>query len=207
MEEIETQDLSSLNNFIHNNLPKNYEGISNALKIINVILNDIEKGLMNSLTINIIEKNEDIIVNYLNANYLLTTSFNQENNKYNNLTSLHLGNCENLLKDKYNISKNETLLIFKLEYFIEGITIPILTYEVINPKNNKKLDLKFCDKEKIIYKIPISIDEENMFFLDPNNSYYNDICLKKLSESGADITLYDRKNEYNNNNFSLCERN
>ena len=198
-------NFSSLNIFIHNNIPKNYKGVSNTLTIINAILNDIEKGLMNSLTMNIIEKKEDLIVNYLNMNYQLTTSFNQENNKYDNITSLHLGDCENILKDKYNISKTETLLIFKLENFIEGITIPILTYEVINPKNNKKLDLKYCDKEKIIYKIPVLIDEENMFLHDPNNSYYNNICSTKQLESGVDITLYDRKNEYNNNNLSLCE--
>ena len=105
MEEIEAHNFSSLNIFMNNNLTKNYEGISNALKIINATLNDIEKGVMNSLMINIIEKKEDLIVNYLNMNYQLTTSFNQENNKYNNLTSLHLGDCENILKDKYNISK------------------------------------------------------------------------------------------------------
>ena len=98
-------NFSSLNIFIHNNIPKNYKGVSNTLTIINAILNDIEKGLMNSLTMNIIEKKEDLIVNYLNMNYQLTTSFNQENNKYDNITSLHLGDCENILKDKYNISK------------------------------------------------------------------------------------------------------
>ena len=49
--------------------------------------------------------------------------------------------------------------------------------------------------------MPVFIDEENMFLHDPKNSYYNDICLTKQLELKADITLYDRKNEYNNNNF------
>ena len=46
-----------------------------------------------------------------------------------------------------------------------------------------------------------------MFLYDPNNAYYNDICFISELEAGTDITLYDRKNEYNNNNLSLCEKN
>ena len=38
---------------------------------------------------------------------------------------------------------------------------------------------------------------------DLNNSYYNDIC-NNLNENGLDITLYDRKIEYINNNLYLC---
>jgi hypothetical protein len=75
MEDIEAHNFSSFNIFMINNLTKNNEGVSNTLKIINATLNDIEKGVMNSLMINIIEKKEDLIVNYLNTNYQLTTSF------------------------------------------------------------------------------------------------------------------------------------
>ena len=60
--------------------------------------------------------------------------------------------------------------------------------------------------KKKLFKIPVLIYEENMFLHDPNNSYYNNFCSTKQLESGVDITLYDRKNEYNNNNLSLCER-
>ena len=170
---------SSLNIFIHKNLTKKYKGASNTLKIVNAFFDDIEKGLMNSLMTDIIEKKEDLVVNYLNTNFQLTTIFNQGNNEYNNISSLHLGECENILKDKYNISKTEDLIIFKLEYFEEGITIPIIAYEVINPTNNKILDLKYCAEEKIIYEIPVLINEENLVFYDPNNAYYHDICFTK----------------------------
>jgi len=198
---------SSMNIFTNKNFPNIYKEPSNTIKIINAILNDIQTGLMNLLLLNIMEKKEDLIVNYLNTKYQLTTSYNQDNNEYNNISSIHLGNCENILKEKYKISKNETLIILKLDYFIEGITIPIITYEIINPKNYENLDLKFCNKEIINYNIPIPpfINEENIFLHDPNNSYYKDICISGKSESGPDITLYDRKNDYNIKNMSLCE--
>ena len=40
-----------------------------------------------------------------------------------------------------------------------------------------------------------------------SSEYYNDICYIYMTENGIDITLTDRKNEYNENNMSLCEVN
>ena len=41
----------------------------------------------------------------------------------------------------------------------------------------------------------------------PKSSYYNDICSKATSESGTDIPLKDRMNEFVENNMTLCEEN
>ena len=54
-------------------------------------MNDIQRGLMNSLFLNVTDKREDIIISYLNTNYQLTSSYNQENNDYNNKSTLHFG--------------------------------------------------------------------------------------------------------------------
>ena len=40
---------------------------------------------------------------------------------------------------------------------------------------------------------------------DPSSQFYNDKCNKYTKDGNVDITLFDRKNEYNNNNMSLCE--
>ena len=40
-----------------------------------------------------------------------------------------------------------------------------------------------------------------------SSDYYNDICSKTTSESGTDISLIDRRNEFVDNNMSLCEEN
>ena len=37
--------------------------------------------------------------------------------------------------------------------------------------------------------------------------YYNDECSKYTSDNGTDMTIYDRKNDFNENHLSLCESN
>ena len=56
-------------------------------------------------------------------------------------------------------------------------------------------------------KIPVSINEENLYKHDPENEYYTDICNPSTTESGTDILLNDRHIEFNANNMSLCEKN
>ena len=51
----------------------------------------------------------------------------------------------------------------------------------------------------------MSIDEEKVYKYDPSSEYYTDICTTSTSETGTDIILSDRQNEYVKNNLSLCE--
>ena len=180
----------------------------NIFQIISQIINDIKIGLMNPLLINITnKKGNDLIIKYMNCIFQITSSFNQKNKKYDNISSIDLGENENILKESYNINKNETLLIFKIDYFLQGLLIPIITYEIFDPITKKQLSFDNINNTKIKYNIPISINEEKIFMHNPYSDYYNDICFNYKEKSGNDITLYDRKNEYNNNNMSLCERN
>ena len=41
----------------------------------------------------------------------------------------------------------------------------------------------------------------------PKSGYYNDICYIVTSDCGTDISLKDRRNEFVNNNLTLCEEN
>ena len=171
------------------------------------IKNDIESGEMSSL----IEKNlingdkKDILISDNDTIYQITNTKNQNNNKYNNMSSILLGECENILKTKYNINKNLPLIILKIDYFKEGSLIPIVGYEVFNPENMSKLDLSYCKEEHININIPVSIDENNLFKYDPKHEYYTDECIPYTTEKGTDILLNDRHYEYNENNMSLCE--
>ena len=49
--------------------------------------------------------------------------------------------------------------------------------------------------------------DDNIDKYNPKSAYYNDICYKTTSESGTDISLKDRKNEFVENNMTLCEEN
>ena len=180
---------------------------SNIDSVIQNIKSDLIKGNLDSLLINIIEgEKKDILINDKNILYQITTSDNQ-NNENKNISSIKLGECETILKYHYNISINETLLIFKMDYFEEGLLIPIITYEIYNSKTKEKLNLNICKNYKINISIPVNINEDNLFIYNLSSDYYNDICFIFNNENGIDITLNERKKEFNNKNMSLCEKN
>ena len=122
---------------------------------------------------------------------------------------MNLGHCENIIKKNYNISNNDSLYILQIITEEEGMKIPKIEYEVYYPLNSNnltKLDLFLCKDTKIEISLSVkingSIDKYNI-----NSNYYNDICSTTTSESGTDISLNDRKNEFIDKNMSLCEEN
>ena len=124
------------------------------------------------------------------------------------MTNINLGECETELKNKYNITGD--LFILKIEKEIEGLNIPKIEYEVYSMFNSSKLeqlDLSICQGIKIDSYIPFDIKKEDSDKYDINNGYYNYICYTYTTEDGVDISLSDRKNEYINNNMTLCEEN
>ena len=173
--------------------------------IIYNIENDIKDGLMNNL-LEQVTKNEkkELIKKVDDTLYHITSSYNQNIKKYENISSIKMGECENILKEKYNIIKNETLIIFKIERDIEEMLIPLIEYEIFDPITKSRLDLNYCKNANITIHIPVNINESNLFKYDPNNSYYNDICYIYTDENGIYITIYDRKEEYNKKKLFLC---
>ena len=91
--------------------------------------------------------------------------------------------------------------------------IPKIEYEVYynfyNSSNNlTKLNLTLCKGIKIQISIPVSIKiNDSIDKYNPKSGYYNDICYKARSKSGTDITLKDRREEFIENNLTLCEEN
>ena len=148
--------------------------------------------------------NESFIITEKDKEYQLSTVSNQY--KRNDWVIIDLGDCEQILKDKYGINKDEDLLIFKIENHYDGINIPIIEYEIYSIDGTKKLDLNECNNT-FVYNIPVNISEDELYKHDPESDYYNDRCNKYTSENKLDMTLYDRKNEFNEKNFSLCEVN
>ena len=175
--------------------------------IINNMIDSIQNRTIDSLLPNISGDSKDIIIQEDNNILQITTTSNQNNNNYTNVSTIYLGECENLLKNYYNISLNLSLLIFKIEAKIEGSLHPNVQYEVYHPLTKEKLDLTICNKSKIVIDYQVKINENELFKYDPNDDYYNDVCYVYSNEDGVDITLNDRKNEYVYNNMSLCENN
>ena len=192
-------DICQLNN---NNIKSQSILISNIIK-------GIEDGLIDELLLEIINEEKDIIKIENNILYQITSSFNENNQNNQNISSINMSECEIILKEQYNIIENETLIIFKTEKYLDEILIPIIEFEVFNPKTKEKLNLNYCKNLSINYiiYIPVFINESNLYKHEQNSSYYNDICYTYTTENGTDITLYDRQKEFNDKNLSLCPLN
>ena len=152
-----------------------------------------------------LDSKKEIIVEKNNSKYILSTSDYQK--RESNESTIDLGNCEIKLKNNSNIPLDETLYILKIEFKIDGIKIPKTEYEVYYISNGTqfiKLNLTVCQNEKIIISNPIEINDDIDKY-NPKSGYYNDICYTTTSKSGTDISLSDRKEEYINNNMTLCE--
>ena len=175
---------------------------------VNNIRTQLMNGTLDPLINNLIDGDKkDLLVIENSTIYQITSSDNQNNKQYYNLSTVKLGECENILKSKYNISDNETLLIFKYDTYLDGSLIPIINYEIFHPNTKEQLNLELCKDELINVNIPVSIDEDNLFKYDPNSDYYTDQCYPYTTDNGTDILLNDRYDEYNNNNMALCENN
>ena len=95
--------------------------------------------------------------------------------------------------------------IIKIEYKVDVYNIPIIEYVLFNQNGSKLLNLNICDKLKVEYNIPVSINEKEVYKHDPSSEFYNVECTKYPAEGNVDMTLYERKNEFNSQNLSLCE--
>ena len=180
----------------------NIEAKENLITNLNDFINyDINLDYIDDGEELIIQKDEIIIT--------LTSTFIQDTKKNSNSTTINLGECEEKLRNIYNISNESSLYLLKIDTKQEGKNYPLIEYEVFYPLNNEKveyLNLSFCNGMNIELSIPIilndTIDKYN-----PKSNYYNNICTKATSKENTDIILNDRRNEFIYMNMSLCEEN
>ena len=186
---------------------KPIENINNMNKT--KLMNNIIHELLNEFNISDINSGRDkkrVVGNDITV--ILTSTQNQRNNENISNITMNLGQCENLLKNDYNISQNDSLYILQIVSEEEGMKIPKIEYEIYYPlfnnNNLTKLNLTSCKDTKIEISIAVKINN-SLDKYNKSSNYYNDICSKTTSESGTDISLKDRRNEFVNNNMSLCE--
>ena len=174
------------------------------------IIGGITSGSLNEDMKKMLHKNSthNITIN-LNNNTLHYISGLSQMMERIDISSVNFGECESLLKKNYSFTNIEDLIMYKIEYYIEGFKIPILEYSLFLYQNDKtiQLDLDLCNNVSIIYYIPINIDGNEISKYNPESDVYKDKCNTYKSESGTDMSLYDRINNFNINNMSLCEKN
>jgi hypothetical protein len=193
---------------ISGNNEKIYQEIIN-----NVLLNyDINKEK------EIIIKGEDNFLFHITNMKNDLELLKEKNNRTNQFSVIDLGQCENLLKNYYQIDKNSSLLIIKLEKISNILSERSLQYEIYNPYNMTKLNLSICSNLTIEIYTPLIISDklQNLHYelkemgynlFDINSQFYQDICTPYKSSEGTDILLSDRINYIYNNEETTCQSN
>ena len=146
--------------------------------------------------ISYLDSGKDEIIEAGKLKVIFTTIENQKNN--HNMTIVDLGECEILLRNFYNLTNNETLYIKILNIIQKEMRIPKIMYDIYGKLNSSKLtklNLTICQNSKISLIIPVKVTD-NIDILNSSSGYYSDICYTTTSESGTDISLKDRKNDY-----------
>ena len=171
-------------------------------------LSDIQENILNGVYK--IMKGNDIKYEDIEKGktFTITTTENQKLNEDKNESTINLGECKDRLKESNNIPEDIDLYILKIDIKQEGMRIPKIEYEVYYPLNeslSKKLDLDVCENITIDISIPVMINESDLDKHNSSSNFYKDICYAYTSEKGTDVILKDRRNEFIENNLTLCE--
>ena len=193
------QELLSINN-INNNIDIDLETQD---KVQEKIKDLMKKGV----DTNSVKNGNDIVINVTPVNYTITNTKNQKNNDNNNVSTIDLGECEDKLKEEYNISKNNSLYILKVDLIKEQIhKVEYEVYYPFFPNNLTQLNLSICKDIKIFISIPFDIPKGQIIKYNKSSELYNSICYTSTSKDGTDEPYKDRQDNYKkNNSLKVCE--
>ena len=202
---IEYTENCNVTSFFNSECKISWKSNEHKKEFISDIINKIQDRSLESIIASIVENDESKILR--NKNEIFTISSLSNQNITKNSTFVDLGICEDELKRVYNLNETEKLIIFKIETYYPEYKIPVIQYEIFSENGTINLDLNNCKNIKTNILIPVSIDENELFKYDIKDEFYHDQCHQYTTQSKTDITLYDRKKEFNDNHLSLCEIN
>ena len=170
------------------------------------MIKNFQEYILNKINIESIDNGEDYIVSTEEMTYSLTTTKNQIRQINDDTTIIDLGECENKLKNEYNIPKQDSLYILKINILEDNIQkIEYEVYYKFSENYFTKLNLTVCKDIKIDILIPLNISSNEIDKYNKDSGYYNDICYSFTTDAGTDISLFDRRNEYKENKLHICE--
>ena len=180
------------------------------IKAQDAILKNFEKGFTSeNYNTSELDIGNDYITKTEKMIITLTTTDNQKNNNNKSDTSskVDIGQCEDILRRVYNISEEEKLYMKKIDVIQEGIQIPKIEFDLyskLNGTNLIKLNKSYCADVKMELSVYVILTDD-IDKLNTSSGYYTDICYTSTSDSGTDILLKDRKNEFINSNKAVCQ--
>ena len=180
----------------------------NCIEFITDLFLEEFHSIINNFNTTEIERGIDFIHKEDNTIFTFTTSANQRNNKYYNVTIIDLGECEKNIRKEYNISEKEYIYILKIDIYLPGALYPKIEYELYFPldgKNLTLLNLTVCENVPFDIYLPVNLSKSDLDKYNAQSRFYNDICYTHTSDNGTDIPLKDRRKDFIDNNLSICE--
>ena len=174
--------------------------------------------------------NSSKIINGSNFLAVVSTSdkIDPEEQLIKGISAVDLGNCTNVIKEHYNISKEEPLIILNMESKNDGIqknesnnnddnsfNLGKSTQLEIYDYSGRKLDISVCkesikvmkyigDAEKLDIDSAQTLSEQGIDVFNAADDFFNDICHQPDNSNGKDIILKDRRNDIYQN-ASFCQ--
>ena len=210
MEPVEYYDFESIKEMVKNKRNEAHKSKEEEIIYYDDILKNIEEIFTkeNYNTYHLDNGYDDYIkIEKISLRFSTTT--NQKNIIYNNRTTIDLLYCENLLRNYYNLSINETLYMKIIDIAQENTKASKIEYDIYCKLFNSKLiklNLTACSNSKISIFIPFEIND-NIDKYNISSGYYNDICYTTTSRDGTDITLKDRQKNYIDEDKIICQEN
>ena len=164
-------------------------------------VNDFLKGKLYGLALMSLENQKKFIIREETETYAIYALSNK--NRENDLVYINMDECIEALKETYKLSND--FIIFQIQYKSPDLKIPIVEYNIFALFGTKKLEINSCKNLKVRYYIPLNISNYEDFKYNPENDFYYNKCLPYSYENSIDLSLYERKAEFNRNNMSLCE--
>ena len=116
------------------------------IKMQNKIIENVEKGFTSDkYDATNVDNGIDDVIETETMTITLTTTDNQkyQNSENINTTTIDLGECENLIRQEYNISDEQKLYIKKIDVIQDGLKIPYVQYNVYSKLNENNLINEF----------------------------------------------------------------
>ena len=156
--------------------------------IVSILKEFILEGEIDRIVLNMTNKNnKGVVIKGDITFYQIVTTYNQKNNREDNISIVELGECEIELRNHHNISKKDSLLIFKIDIYKEGSLTPRIEYEIYDSKTKDQLDLSIYNHTKINILVPAIIEKDDINKYNSSHEYYNDICYTYTTDNGTDI--------------------
>ena len=143
------------------------------------------------------------------------------------ISAIDLGNCTEQLKEYYNISKDESLIILNMESKRDeskintendnnAIEIGKSSQIEIYDNSGRKLELTVCKddikilkyigdlKDELYIDTAMNLAESGVDIFDSTDDFFNNICHEYDNSDGKDIVIVDRRNDIYKN-ISFCD--